>query len=156
MRTCHAKLRCFDWDGELHLAKAKRGAQHGDPLEMLIFNLIFNLTTLHLGGRTLAKYPQARASAYADDGCIKGKMRIGLEVLADLKCVLTEDGGVEVKVCKTWMLGKGMRQQAACHVAQEMIKNKRTLATLSRNLALASFSLFLSVSIHYVSMYIRM
>ena len=83
-------------------------------------------------------------------------MRIGLEVLADLKCVLTEDGGVEVKVCKAWMLGKGMRQQAACHVAQEMIKNKRTLATLSRNLALASFSLFLSVSIHYVSMYIRM
>jgi hypothetical protein len=87
---------------------------------------------------------------------MKGKMRIGLEVFADLKCVLTEDGGVEVKVCKTWMLGKGMRQQAACHVAQEMIKNKRTLATLSRNLALASFSLFLSVSIHYVSMYIRL
>ena len=138
------------------MAKAKRGGQHGDPLEMLIFNLIFNLTTLHLGGRTLAKYPQARASAYADDGCIKGKMGIGLEVLADPKCVLTEDGGVEVKVCKAWMLGKGMRQQAACHVAQEMIKNKRTLATLSRNLALASFSLFLSVSIHYVSRYIRM
>ena len=61
---------------------------------MLIFNLTFNLTTLPLWGRTLAKYPQARASAYADDGYIKGKMRIGLEVLADLKCVLTEDGGV--------------------------------------------------------------
>jgi hypothetical protein len=68
MRTCHAKLRCFDWDGELHLAKAKRGGQHADPLEMLMFNLIFNLTTLHLGGRTLAKYPQARASSCADDG----------------------------------------------------------------------------------------
>jgi hypothetical protein len=32
-------------------------------------------------------------------------MRIVLEVLADLKCVLTEDGGVEVKACKTWILG---------------------------------------------------
>ena len=115
---------------------------------------------MHLWELTLAKYfakyPQARVSAYDDDGYIKGKMRIGLEVLADLKCVLKKDGGVEVKVCKTWMLGNGMRQQAACHVAQEMIKNKRTLATLSRNLALASFSLFLSVSIHYVSMSIRM
>ena len=74
---------------------------------MLLFNLIFNrtnilsLTTLHLWGRTLAKYPQARASAYADDGYIKGKMSIALEVLDDLKCVLKEDGGVEVKVCKT-------------------------------------------------------
>ena len=29
--------------------------------------LVFNLTTLHLWGRTLAKYPQAPALAYADD-----------------------------------------------------------------------------------------
>ena len=83
-------------------------------------------------------------------------MRIALEVLVDLMRVLKDDGGVEVKVCQTWMPSKGIKQQAACHVAQEMIKNKRTLATLSRNLALASFSLFLSVSIHYVSMHIRM
>jgi hypothetical protein len=63
MRTCHANLRCFDWDGEVHhLAKGKRGGQHGDPLEVLMFNLMFNLTTLHLWGRTLAKYPQARAT----------------------------------------------------------------------------------------------
>jgi hypothetical protein len=24
MRTCHAKLRYFDWDGQVHLAKGKR------------------------------------------------------------------------------------------------------------------------------------
>ncbi len=33
--------------------------------------LIFNLTTLHLWGRVLAKFPEARAIAYADDGYIK-------------------------------------------------------------------------------------
>jgi hypothetical protein len=38
MRTCHAKLRDFDWDGQVHLAKGKTGGQQGDPLEMLIFN----------------------------------------------------------------------------------------------------------------------
>ncbi len=39
MRTCHAKLRYFDWDGQVHLTKGKTGGQQGDPLEMLIFNL---------------------------------------------------------------------------------------------------------------------
>jgi hypothetical protein len=39
MRTCHSKLRYFDWDGQVHLAKGKTGGQQGDPLEILIFNL---------------------------------------------------------------------------------------------------------------------
>ena len=67
MRTCHAKLRYFDWDGQVQLAKGKTGGQQGDPLEMLIFNL----TILHLWGRVPAKFPEARAIAYADDGYIK-------------------------------------------------------------------------------------
>ena len=67
MRGCHSKLRYFDWDGQVHLAKGKTGGQQGDPLEMLIFNL----TIHHLWGRVLAKFPEARAIAYADDGYIK-------------------------------------------------------------------------------------
>jgi hypothetical protein len=39
MRPCHTKLRYFDWDGQVHLAKGKTGGQQGDHLEMLIFNL---------------------------------------------------------------------------------------------------------------------
>ena len=50
--------------------------------------LIFYVSTLHLWGRTLAKYPQDRALAYADDGYIKAKVRVTLQVLVDLKCVL--------------------------------------------------------------------
>ena len=64
MRGCHSKLRYFDWDGQVHLAKGKTGGQQGDPLEMLIFNL----TIHHLWGRVLAKFQEARAVAYADDG----------------------------------------------------------------------------------------
>jgi hypothetical protein len=45
MRTCDAKLRCFDWDGQVHLAKGKTGEQQVDPFE----RLVFNLTTLHYG-----------------------------------------------------------------------------------------------------------
>ena len=31
MLTCHAKLRLFDWDGQIHLAKGKAGGQQGTP-----------------------------------------------------------------------------------------------------------------------------
>ncbi len=39
MHTCHTRLRYFDRDGQVHLAKGKTGGQQGDPLKMLIFNL---------------------------------------------------------------------------------------------------------------------
>ena len=104
MRTCHAKLRCFDWDGQVHLAKGKTGGQQGVGLEMLVFNL----TTLHLWGRTLAKYQQARALAYADDGYIKARMSVALQVLADLKYVLKADAGLDLNVSKTSVLPKGV------------------------------------------------
>ena len=29
MRTCHAKLRYFDWDGQVHLAKVKQADSRG-------------------------------------------------------------------------------------------------------------------------------
>ena len=80
-RRCEAKLRYFDWDGQVHIAKGKTGGQQGDPLEMLIFNL----TVHHIWGRVLAKFQGARAVAYADDGYIKGKLSEALQVLAELK-----------------------------------------------------------------------
>ena len=90
MRTCYAKLRYFDWDGQVHLAKSKTGGQQGDPLEMLLFNL----TIHHLWGRVLTRFPEARAIAYADDGYIKANLSVTLQVLAELKCVLKEDAGL--------------------------------------------------------------
>ena len=54
----------FDCDGQVHLVKGKTGGQQGGPLEMLILNL----TIHHLWGREIAKIPEVRAIAYADDG----------------------------------------------------------------------------------------
>ena len=81
MRSCESKLRYFDWDGQVHIAKVKTGGQQGDPLAMLIFNL----TVQHLWGRVLAKFQGARAVAYADDDYIEGKLSVVLQVLAELK-----------------------------------------------------------------------
>jgi hypothetical protein len=36
MNGCHSKLRYFDWDGQVHLAKGKTGGQQGEMLKMLI------------------------------------------------------------------------------------------------------------------------
>jgi hypothetical protein len=102
MRGCHNKLRYFDWDGQVHLAKGKTGGQQGDPFEMLIFNL----TIHHLWGRVLAKFQEARAIAYADDGYIKAKLSIALQVLAELKAVFKADAGLDVS--KTSILPKSV------------------------------------------------
>jgi hypothetical protein len=71
MRTCHTKLRYFDWDEQVQLVKVKTGGQQGDPLEMLMFKL----TMHHLWGRVLAKF-QAWAITYTDDGYINIHYRL--------------------------------------------------------------------------------
>jgi hypothetical protein len=48
--------------------------------------ITFCLTIHHLWGRTLDKHNQdACAVAYADDGYIKTKLSVALEVLSDIK-----------------------------------------------------------------------
>ena len=82
MRTTKSHLRYFDYLGNVLDAWGKTGGQQGDPLEMIVFCLSVH----HLWGRTLAIYNQdACAVAYADDGYIKAKLSVALEVLSDLK-----------------------------------------------------------------------
>jgi hypothetical protein len=57
------------------------------------------LTTLHLRGRTLGKYQEAPTLTYDDDGYIKGKMIMEIQVLTDPKHVLKEDDGLDLNVC---------------------------------------------------------
>ena len=135
MRGCHSKLRYFDWDGQVHLAKGKTGGQQGDPLEMLIFNL----TIQHLWGRVLAKFQEAWAIAYADDGYIKAKLSVALQVLAELKHVFKEDADLELNVSKTAILPKGVTQQVAFGVAQSIITDSSVLTHLKTDVTLASF-----------------
>ena len=59
--------------------------------------IAFCLSIHHLWGRTLAKhYQDACAVAYADDGYIKAKLSVALEVLSDIKHVLREDAGLDL------------------------------------------------------------
>ena len=62
--------------------------------------LIFNLTTLHLWGRVLEKFPEARAIGYVDDTYIKVKLSVVLQDLPDLKRVLKEDVDLELNVSR--------------------------------------------------------
>jgi hypothetical protein len=78
--------------------------------------LVFNLTIHHLWGRVLSKFPGARAVAYADDGCIKAKLSVALQVLAELKRSFKEDAGLELNIHNTSVLPKGVSQQAAFDV----------------------------------------
>ena len=136
MRTCHSKLRYFDWDGQVHLTKDKTGGHQGDPLEMLIFNL----TIHHLWGRVLAKFQEARAVAYTDDGYIKVKLSVALQVLAELNVVFKTDAGLELNVSKTSILpSKGVTAQAAFDMTQTIIQATPTLTHLSNDVLLDSF-----------------
>ena len=56
--------------------KVKTVGHQGDPWEMLVFNL----TTLHLWGCVLTKFPESRTIVYADDGYIKSKLIVTLQV----------------------------------------------------------------------------
>ncbi len=87
----------------------------------------------------LAKFPEARAIAYADDGYIKANLSVALQVLAEVKRVLPEDAGLELNVSKTSVLPKGVTQQAAFDAAHNIINASPTLSHLSGDVLLASF-----------------
>jgi len=101
--------------------------------------LIFNLTVHHLWGLVLAKYVQVRALAYANDGYIKARMSVALQVLADLKHVFKEDVGLDLNISNTSVLPKGVAQQAAFDIAQRIIYHNSALTHLNADVSLASF-----------------
>ncbi len=72
--------------------------------------LIFNLTIQYLWGRVLVKFQEVRVIVYVDDGYIKTKLNVTLQVLAELKYVFKEDAGLEHNVSKASILSKGVTQ----------------------------------------------
>jgi hypothetical protein len=57
-------------------------------------------------GGVLTKFQETRAVTYTDDGYIKGKLSVALQVLSELKRVLKEDTGLELNISKTDILPK--------------------------------------------------
>jgi hypothetical protein len=136
MRTIKSHLRYYDYCGNVLDAWGKTGGQQGDLLEMIVFCLSVH----HLWGRTLNKHHQeACAVACADDGYIKAKLSVALEVLSDIKHVLKEDAGLDLYFDKTKILIKGISAADAHAAAQRMLKADLSLAHLSPLLSPASF-----------------
>jgi hypothetical protein len=93
--------------------------------------LIFNLTIHHLWGRVLAKFQEARVVAYADDGYIKAKLRVTLQVLTELNTVFKADTGLELNVTshvsKTSILPIGVTVQSVFDMVQTIMHATPTL-----------------------------
>ncbi len=93
--------------------------------------LIFNLTIYHLWGRVLPKFQEDRTIAYADDGYIKAKLSVALQVLAELKTVFKADAGLDLNVSKTSILPKGVTTQTVIDMAQTIMEGTPTLTHLT-------------------------
>ena len=65
--------------------------------------------------------------SYIDDGYIKGKLSVTLQVLSDLKRVLKEDGGLELNVSKTSILPKDITQQSVFDVTHNFITTSHSI-----------------------------
>ena len=81
----------------------------------------------------------ARTVTYADDGFIKGKMSVALQVFVDLKRVLKEDAGLELNISKTDILPKDITQQDIFDVAHGFINATPQLTQLSGEVCFDSF-----------------
>ena len=75
--------------------------------------------------QVLEKFQETRTVAYVDDGYIKGKLSVALQVLAELKRVLKEDTGLELNIAKTSILPKETTQQTVFDVAHSIATSTR-------------------------------
>jgi hypothetical protein len=84
---------------------------------------------------------EARVIDYADDGYIKTKLNVELQVLVELKYALKQDADLELNVSKTSILPKGVTAQATVRRSvsnrrKERLKRQETLRYRYRRLGL--------------------
>lgn len=128
MRVIESRLRYFDYLGYVPGAEGKTDGQQGDGLEKIAFCLSIH----HLWGRTLEKHQQdACAVAYADDGHIKTKLSVALEVLLDRRDVLRKDAGLDLNFGKTQILVKGISAADEYAAVQRMLAADPSVLHLS-------------------------
>ena len=98
-----------------------------------------HLTIHHLRGLVLAKFPETRSITYVGNGHIKTKLKVVLQVLAELKCVLKEDVVLQFNIAKTTVLPKGVSQQSAFDAEHGIINTSPSLGHLSGDVVVSSF-----------------
>ena len=101
--------------------------------------LIFNLTIHHLWGRVLPKFQEVRTIVYVDDGYMKSKLSVSLQVMDELKHVFEEDAGLEINVSKTSILPKGTTAQTVFDMAQTIMEATPSLDHLGNDVLVDSF-----------------
>ncbi len=84
---------------------------------------------------------------YADDGYIKAKLSIALQVLVELKAVFKADAGLELNVSKTSILPKGVTAQAAFDMARTIMQATPTLTHLTKKVSLIPSALKVSLAL---------
>ena len=82
-----------------------------------------------LRGKHNREQTTSRGREHADDGYIKAKLSVALEVLSDIKLVLKEDAGLDIND-KTKILVKGITAAEAHAAAQRLLAAHPSLAHL--------------------------
>ena len=109
MHDTAATLRYVSADGQVHHIEGSTGGQQGDPLEMMRF-----CATIHpVWARVMARHPNARALAFADDGFVRSSLLECLHILAELKSAFKEDLDLDICLPKCKIYIKGARLQDA-------------------------------------------
>ena len=85
------------------------------------------------------EFQEARAIVSVDDGYIKTKLSVVLQVLSELKRVLKEDAGLELNVSKVSVLPKDTTHQDVFDVSHNIINVNPALTHLSGDVSLSSF-----------------
>ena len=116
MHQCPSTLRFTDHKGTVHHIEGTTGGQQGDPLEMLRFCL-----TIHpIWGRVMARSPQARAVAFADDGFVYDSLTSTLHIWVQLSHAFKNDAdlAMQLEKCKLYVQGNLTREEARAKVLQ--------------------------------------
>jgi hypothetical protein len=91
-------------------------------------------------GRVLTKFQETRTVAYTDDGYIKTKLSVDLQVLTEVKTVFKVDAGLELNVSKTFILpSKGVTVHVVFDMTQTIMQVTPSIVHLSNDILLDSF-----------------
>ena len=84
---------------------------------------------------------------YVDDGYIKAKLSVALQVLAELKSVFKTDAGLDLNVSKTSIVHKGVTVQDVFDMVQTIIQSTPSLVHLVTTFSSIPSNLKVSLSL---------
>ena len=112
-----SELRAHTADGRGHLiGYSEKGCRQGDPLSMLYFSVALHPALIKIQNALDTAHTQAnlafkpRVVAYADDIALNGNTQLILNSFNTINAQLTEATGLSSNVCKSALLGQGVKE----------------------------------------------